>query len=481
MDALERPEDRDLIAAVKTAGQGHVFRWWPQLSAEQRVRLLDQLGRIDFQLLARLQEECLRPGAGRQSIDTEDLLPAEAVDLFSPGDAAGREETRQAGEEAVRSGQVAALVVAGGQGTRLGFDGPKGAFPFGALSGKTLFLGFAEQILAASRRYGDTILWYVMTSRTNDADTRAFFEGHNYFGLPADSVSFFCQGELPATDSEGRLILQAPDEIAFSPDGHGGMLEALHRSGCLDDLASRGVQVISYFQVDNPLVRVIDPPAIGHHLAARSEMTLKVLEKRDPEEGLGVITTRRGRPAVIEYSDLPDKLKYARREGKLLFSLGSIAIHLFDVAFLRRVGPDPGLPYHLARKRVPYVDDSGLTITPARLAEPNGRKFERFIFDLLPLTRSWLALKTRREDEFAPVKNAPGAPFDTLALAQRAMTDRCGRWLEAAGVKIPRDEDGHVIGKVEISPQFALDQVELAGKIDPNLTFRGKLLLSNPT
>jgi len=365
---------------------------------------------------------------------------------------------------------VAAVVVAGGQGTRLGIDGPKGCVLVTPVKGKSLFQVFAEQIRAARIRYGGPVPLYVMTSPANDAETREYFGSNGHFGLDAGDVFFFAQGQMPAIGLDGKVLLSERHRVAFSPDGHGGCLAAMARSGALDDMARRGVEQLSYFQVDNPLVRCVDPVFIGLHAQAGAEASAKAVPKREPLERLGNFCLVDGKVTVIEYSDLPEELAMATRDdGTLLFSAGSIAIHVFSRSFVERLtaGGDCGLPMHRAVKKVAYIDPTGAEIDPPG---PNAVKLERFIFDALPLAEKAVILQTPRDEEFSPVKNAAGA--DSLDTCKHDQVRRAAEWLEAAGVSVPRDARGEVAAAAEISPLFALDADELRSKLPEGMKIK---------
>jgi len=457
--AEQMPDESAIRQRAAEAGQEHVFRFWDDLSAEGRRRLLAQLAEVDFNQLQRLIDEHVT-GAEAAPLP-EDLEPAPFIPL--PSTDADRDDRRRmhdAGSRLLAAGRVAAFTVAGGQGTRLGYDGPKGAFPIGPVSARPLFQVFAERLLAARRTHGAPIPWYIMTSETNDRTTRDCFAEHNHFGLPAEDVRFFRQGMMPAVDFAGRLILSAPDSLARSPDGHGGSLLALARSGMLADMADRGVEHISYFQVDNPLVPPVDPVFLGYHATAGSEMSSKMARKREPKEKLGVFCLAGGRLRVIEYSDLPDDLAEARRaDGRLRFEAGSIAIHVLARSFVERLtaGGRFALPFHRAEKKIPYADDRGSTVTPD---EPNGVKFERFVFDAIPMAENPIVLEIDRSREFSPVKNARGE--DSPDTARRDMVRLAARMLQEAGLDVPRDADGEPTVQVEISPLAACTAEELA-------------------
>jgi len=383
-------------------------------------------------------------------------------------------EARQRGRELLKQGKVAAFVVAGGQGTRLGFPGPKGCYPVTPVTAQPLFRVFAEQILAVSRRAGVAIRWYVMTSPANDAETRAFFAERGYFGLPRGDVFFLTQGVLPVLDRKtGKLLLDGKGRVAMSPDGHGGSLLALRDSGALADMARRGIELISYFQADNPLVRCLDPLFLGLHDLHGAEMSAKCVRARfdltaREMEKVGVLCRVDGRTCVIEYSDIPtrggkarlDLIQPALVDGGWL--AGSTAVHVLSRSFVDRLteGGTCGLPRHRAVKKVPCVDASG------RLVEPttkNAVKLERFVFDALPLASRAVVLEALRSEEFSPVKNAEGS--DSAATCRRDQVRRAAAWLEAAGVRVPRGGDGEPAATIEISPRFADSAEELARRL----------------
>ncbi|MBL7140750.1 MAG: UDPGP type 1 family protein [Planctomycetes bacterium] len=452
------PDESAIRRRAADAGQDHVFRFWADLSGYGRRRLLEQLAEIDFRQLGRLIERHVRHPEPENL--PADLQPAPFIPLPTT-DAQRRERChmRGRGDRLIAAGKVAAFTVAGGQGTRLGYNGPKGAFRVGPVSERPLFQVFAEGILAVRRASGAAIPWYVMTSETNDQATRDFFAEHDYFGLPRGDVLFFRQGMMPAVDFKGRLILSAPDSLARSPDGHGGSLLALARRGMLADMADRGIEHISYWQVDNPLVPPLDPVFLGYHADAGSDMSSKMARKRDPFEKLGNFCLSGDRLHVIEYSDMPDDLaEQTDGEGRLRFEAGSIAIHILARRFVERLtaGGEFALPFHRAEKKIPYVDEAGETVTPD---EPNGVKFEMFVFDALPLAENPVVLEIDRAREFSPVKNAQGE--DSPATARRDMVRLAADRLEAAGVAVPRDNTGEPTVQVEISPLAARTGEEL--------------------
>ena len=287
------------------------------------------------------------------------------------------------------------------------------------------------------------------------------FERNDYFGLDKKNVFVFRQGTMPNFDLDGRILLSAKDDIACSPDGHGGSLRALYTSGALEDMKSRGIEFISYFQVDNPLINIFDTLFIGLHSRCGAQMSSKALTKATAKEKVGNFCLADGKITVIEYSDLPDELTEKRNpDGTVVFSLGSIAIHIINVSFIEQLNSEGfALPIHRAVKKIPYLDENGKMVTPQ---EPNGIKLETFVFDALPLGDKSIILETLRSEEFAPVKNAEGA--DSPEVTRRMMIERAAGWLKSAGIDIPTKPDGSVDCDIEIAPSFAIIKEDVLDK-----------------
>ena len=453
----DTPDESIIRRRLAEADQAQVLRFWDGLSEDGRRQLLAQLARINFGLLAELIDEHI---TNPKPIELPaDLTPAPFIALpTTAAEHRRRRRMRDLGEELLAAGKVAALVVAGGQATRLGWPKPKGTYPIGPMRKRTLFGVFADGILAARRACGARLPWYIMTSEATDRRTRDFFRERDFLGLPPEDVTFFVQGMMPAVDLEGKLVLEAPDKLARNPNGHGGTLPALAREGILADMRDRGIEYISYFQVDNPLVPPLDPVFIGYHADARSDMSSKMVRKRDAAEKIGVFCTSGGRLHVIEYSDLPDELAEEKDGDSLRFEAGSIAIHILSRAFVERLtaGERFALPFHPAEKKIACTDEDGNTVKPA---EPNGIKFEMFIFDALPQAANPVVLEIDRGREFSPVKNAEGE--DSPATARRTLVALDAARLEEAGVDVPRNADGQVTFKVQINPRAARTPEEL--------------------
>jgi UDP-N-acetylglucosamine/UDP-N-acetylgalactosamine diphosphorylase len=426
-DALREAFDRH--------GQAHVFEHWESLSAPERAALVAQAQHIApmFEELLSAREASL---AESESPRSAALSPIDAVPLpTSDAELHEYAAALERGHELIRAGRLAVFVVAGGQGTRLGFPGPKGAFPVGPVTDRTLFRIQAQKIQRLSREAGKPVPWYVMTSDATHAATCEIFERERYFGLSREDVRIFPQQMVPAFDFSGRILLESKSRIAESPNGHGGALTALDDSGCLDDMDARGIDRIFYYQVDNPLVKIGDPVYLGFHEESGSEMSCKVVRKRDPHEKMGVVARLDGSVGIIEYTELGDEQRFERdAEGRLVYWAGNIAIHVLNTDFVRRVAEDAAscLPYHLSAKKIPTVSADG---TPLQPDEPNGHKLERFVFDALAVAGGVSVLEVDASKEFSPIKNASGS--DSPESSRRDLTALYRQWLDESDIELP--------------------------------------------
>jgi UDP-N-acetylglucosamine/UDP-N-acetylgalactosamine diphosphorylase len=460
-------KDKNTLQKIKTVlkkyGQSHILAFWDRLDPTRQSRLLAQINQIDFAQLDCWRDEFVLNTAPFKLPDRLAPAPFYTHQPSDAGQKSNYDKARQLGDKLLSQGKVAAFVVAGGQGTRLGFDGPKGNFPISPVKNKTLFQIFADNILAACEKYHTNCPWYIMTSPLNHQQTLDIFSANNYYGLNKKDVFIFQQGTLPNFSLDGKILLSDIDTIATSPDGHGGSLRALYNSGALADMKKRGIEFVSYWQVDNSLINIFDPLFIGLHALDGAEMSSKGLSKTGPFEKLGNFCLADDKVSVIEYSDLPNELAEKRNpDGSLVFELGSIAIHIISVSFVERLNKHGfALPLHRAVKKIPYIDDEGKRIEPK---EPNGVKLESFVFDALPLAAKSIILQTVRSEEFGPTKNATGV--DSAQTSRQMMVDRAAVWLESAGVKVPRKADGSPDCIIEISPGFALTKEDIAKKRD---------------
>jgi len=445
---------------LKKHGQEHLLRFADQLDRDEQTVFLEQIKELDFELIDKLLQTCVRQVPEihlPEKIVSAPVFPA----IPKKDQVTFYQKALERGENLIAEHKVAAFTVAGGMGTRLNFDGPKGNVPATPVRNKTLFRVFAEYLVAIQRRFNCVVPWYIMTSPANHDQTVESFKQNNYFGLTPENVMLFSQGTMPCFGLDGKILLESPGSISVSPDGHGGSLRALHHSGALKDMARRGVEYISYFQVDNPLVYVIDPLFIGLHAVSDAEMSSKAVHKVEPLEKVGNFALVDGKVTVIESSDLPNELAHQKnKDGAYGFDWGSIAIHILSRSFIEKINLHGfSLPWHRALKRVPYVDDSGTLVNPDK---PNAVKLETFVFDALPLANKSIILEIDRDEQFAPIKNASGV--DSLPSSQSLQIARAARWMEYAGVEVPKKSDGSPDLMLEISPLFALDREELKQK-----------------
>jgi len=445
------PSRDELNARLESAGQNHLLQFWNELDANARTRLAKQIAAIDFGQVRSLFDE----GAGTRdwAALARRAAPPPAMRLADrkSGGRLSAADARKRAAEALAAGKIGVLLVAGGQGSRLGFEHPKGMYKIGPVSGASLLQIHFEKALAAARRYGAAVPIYMMTSPVTHDEQTEYLKEHQRFGLPEDDVVLFCQGTMPAVEAaSGKLLLADKGSLFLSPDGHGGTVAALAASGAIEHMRRRGIEHLFYLQVDNPLTPICDAEFVGYHLLAKSELTSMAIAKQTPQDRLGVFAMIDDQLQIIEYSDLPNDVAELRDpSGSLKFWAGSIAVHMFSVAFLERaLTLKDALPFHIARKKVPFVDESGQLVEPKA---PNALKFERFIFDLLPHAKNPLVVEFEEAEVFAPLKNAPGAERDTPEYVHQFMIAQHTKWLKAAGTHV-----GEGVA-VEISPLWALD------------------------
>ncbi len=436
-------------------GQSQVLRFWDELDLERQRFLQSQISQIDFDLLERLtQEWILSTPPARQVASIE---PVSVIPIVDPEDPDAREAC-EVGEKALRDGRVGLMLVAGGQGTRLGFDGPKGTFPIGPVSGRTLFEYHAEKIKNAQNRYGCTLPWYIMVGETTEDATKAFFRSHDFFGLGEENIIFFKQKMMPCIDDEGKFMLESKSALAMNPNGHGGCIPAMVDSGIVRDARKRGIDTLSYFQVDNWSVKVADPYFIGYHLLRNGEMSSKVKRKTDPYESSGVFCRCDGKAGVIEYTELDryPQLLECDEDGKPIHFAANAAIHVLSIDFIEQVyAKYDSFPWHCSHKKISYVNEAGELVQPE---EPNGYKFETFVFDALAYAQHEpVMLEIDLLGEFAPTKQMSGA--GSVEEARVSMTQYWRGWLEAAGCTTPLED-----AQIEVSPEFAFSEDEFVLK-----------------
>lgn len=451
MIQLEDPSDQAVVAKFFEADQGHLFDDWEQLDSLARRHLLADMHRINLRFLQQLIRDHLDSDAAEAPIAAP--TPPDWIPLTDPG----RETATEIGLQALRQGEVAVLLVAGGVGTRLGHAGPKGSYPLLPISGGTLFQVFAESLVRLRKQVGRHIHWIIMTSPSNHEQTVDYFQQHSFHGLAPSEVTIQPQEQLPVLDPRRRKILRAgPGRVLFSPDGHGGSIRLLQKIS--EELRERGIRHIYSHQVDNPLARIADPELVGLHLREKSSFTSKAVAKTDPEEKVGVFCKVGDRLRVIEYSELgPDDRVRTEPDGSLCFRAGNVATHVIDLDFIapQSAGGPLQLPFHVARKAVRHWLDGRWH----EASSPNSVRFETFIFDVLPMADRGLVVEADRALEFAPVKNGEGA--DSPATSRAALQKLWASWLVECGVQIEFDDGGAPLRPIEISSRLAGDAEQL--------------------
>lgn len=450
----------ELIEALESHNQSHLLTWWDELSAQMQQHLQTEISKVDFALLKSVLEKSKNNDSAAETVPRADIAIAPQSVVRQPAtdaDLATWEAARKTGVELLAGGKVAVITVAGGQGSRLGFDHPKGMFPIGPVTERTLFQIFAEQIQSRRTESGAAVPWLIMTSSATHQETVAFFKANQFFGLADDTVHFFQQGSMPAADAEtGKLLMATRHSLCLSPDGHGGLVTALQSSGLLQQLEALGIEHVFYHQVDNPTVIMCDPALIGLHHQHDSQLTTNVVRKVAPTEKMGVLADVNGNLEIIEYSEMTESQASRTDDaGEPQFWAGNTAIHVFSLAFFKELASDGCmLELHLANKKVPHLNNAGELVQPE---SPNAYKFERFIFDALPLAQRSLVVEGDRQREFNPVKNADGS--DSPATSRAALIRIYSEWLSSLGHEIPAGTP------VEISPLIAGDADQLSTKL----------------
>ncbi len=445
-----------LRETIQQYHQEHLLDNWDQLDDDSRIKFLKTLSEIDYAEVARLIDVAVSDSTLSSALSIEDRIsPLRQVVRLPRTDTEkkNRQLARKRGQNLLDNSKVGAILVAGGQGSRLGFPHPKGMYPIGPVTDRSLFQIFFEQLLSLSNRHNASIAYFIMTSDATHDETEKFLQEHNWFGYPPEDIYLFRQGKMPAVDDKnGKILLAKPGEIAMSPDGHGGMLQALKKSGLIDQMQTRGIEYLFYHQVDNPSVRICDPVMLGYHVQHDSEMSTKVVSKRTPEEKVGIVAELDEVQQIIEYSDLDKELAELRdKAGRLVYWAGNIAVHIFNrTLFEKLTQQGKTLPIHIAHKKVDHINENMESVSPE---QPNAYKFEQFIFDAIPQAENPLVIEVDRASEFNPVKNATGE--DSPETSRAALNKQANSWLQQAGYKT------HPEATVEISPLIALSAEDL--------------------
>lgn len=396
---------------LKKYGQEHLLKFYDNLDENKKEKLLEQIENIDFELINSLYDST----KGNAKKDNAKIEPIDFIDKYKLNDKYKYYE--EIGKKAIKAGELAVVTMAGGQGTRLGHSGPKGTFDIGLDSHKSLFELLCDSIKEEAKKYDVQIPWFIMTSKENNKDTIEFFKKNKYFGYEKN-IYFFIQGELPMIDTEGKILIGENGLIKLAADGHGGVYESLVKSNMVNKMKELGCKWVFIGGVDNCLAKMVDPVLMGIAIDKNVTAAGKSVVKANPHEKVGAFCKKNGKPSVVEYSEITDEMAEAVDEnGELLYGESHILCNLFSVDAIERMGSNP-LPYHIAFKKATYIDKDGNKVVPT---SPNAFKFEAFLFDAFGEVDDMAIFRVKREEEFAPVKNASGV--DSPETARKLYND----------------------------------------------------------
>ncbi len=407
--------NEDVRKILEEQDQLQVLRFYDQLSSEEKATFEAQIKAVDFDMI----HQAMKP----QKTNENDVIePVETLTAAKINER--KDEFKKAGEQALREGKMAAVILAGGQGSRLGHDGPKGTLNVGITKEKYLFEILLENICRNTDPVGTTMHVYIMTSDINHEATVSFFEEHDCFGYPQDHIHFFRQDMAPALDRSGKLLLETKGSLNLAPNGNGGWFRTLQRQGLVEEMKGFGIEWLDVVSVDSVLQDIGDPIYLGACIATGNRCGAKVVSKVDQNEKVGANCLRNGHPSIVEYSELTDEMRWAKNEdGSYLYQFGAIVNYLFHIETTEEKAGG-NLPVHQAIKKITCLDEEGNTVVPA---DPNAIKLEYFIFDILEFFDSCLFFECIREDEFAPIKNRTGV--DSLDSARELYTAKYGNIL----------------------------------------------------
>lgn len=458
---------------LDSVNQSHLLQFWKDLTNEEQNNFLKQLDDLDYEELNRIFQTAMSSLVEDvQKLDTRmKCIPSSQFESEENSSAEQLEKYRHIGLEAIANGQVGVLLLAGGQGTRLGVSYPKGMYSIGLPSQKTLFQIQAERIRKvqelARLQIGSqgNVTWYIMTSGPTEEATNAFLKSNNYFGLDKKNVVQFDQGLLPCFDMDGRILLENKNKVALAPDGNGGIYRALYQKGILADMEKRGILYLHVHSVDNILVKVADPIFIGYCIKKGADCGAKVVKKASPSEAVGVVCQVDGKFQVVEYSEITEATANLRdKEGNLVFNAGNICNHYFSTEFLNQIAQqhEKNLKLHVAKKKISHLNEDGIKIIPTKV---NGIKIEKFVFDVFQFSDNFVTWEVPRHTEFSALKNSDNIGKDCPTTARNDLFQLHKHYIEAAGGKILGDV-------VEISPLVSYAGEDLQSKVD------GKILQS---
>lgn len=401
--------DNELMNVLKEHGQEHIYEAYQKLDEAGKAKLAAQVEKIDWSMVAMAGHEELAQERGK----LEPLSALEVKDIE-----ADKAKYEQVGIEAIKASKVGAVLLAGGQGTRLGSDGPKGKYNIGITKDVYIFERLIRNLLDVTDKAGCFVPLYIMTSDKNNDETIAFFEEKNYFGYPKDFVKFFKQEMAPSVDFDGKLLMEAADSLSLSPNGNGGWFYSMAVTGVLNDVKERGIEWLNIFAVDNVLQRIADPVFVGATIDSGRVSGAKVVRKADQNEKVGVLCLEDGKPSIVEYYEMTEEIINSREaNGELSYNFGVILNYLFRVDKLEEI-MNANMPVHVVEKKIPYIDKAGNIVKPET---PNGYKFELLVLDMIHLLDNCLSFEVVRNYEFAPIKNKTGV--DSVESAQALLKE----------------------------------------------------------
>jgi UDP-N-acetylglucosamine/UDP-N-acetylgalactosamine diphosphorylase len=396
--------DNELLKVLKEHGQEHIFEAYQKLDESGKSKLAGQIEKIDWSIVEMANHKELAQERGK-------LEPLSALEVNEIEQNKAKYE--EIGIDAIKASKVGAVLLAGGQGTRLGSDGPKGKYNIGITKDVYIFERLIRNLLDVTDKVGSCVPLYIMTSDKNNDETIAFFEEKNYFGYPKDYVKFFKQEMAPSVDFNGKLYMESPDSLSLSPNGNGGWFYSMAVTGVLNDVKARGVEWLNIFAVDNVLQRIADPVFVGATIESGRVSGAKVVRKADPQEKVGVLCLEDGKPSIVEYYEMTDEIINSREpNGDLSYNFGVILNYLFRVDKLEEI-MNTHMPVHVVEKKIPYINEAGEYIKPET---PNGYKFKLLVLDMIHLLDNCLSFEVVRDYEFAPIKNKTGV--DSVESAQ---------------------------------------------------------------
>ena len=394
---------KDYIETLKKYNQEHILKYFDLVNEEKKQDIIKQIESIDFEQLKNLYN--ISNSNIDKAVKGVIIEHVPFVDKYKQDEDA-LSNMKEQGENVICSGKYAVVTMAGGQGTRLGHDGPKGTFLLNVKPRpKYLFEILAENLKRENEKYKVTIPWYIMTSTENNEKTVSFFKEHKYFGYPEDSIMFFNQGNLPLLSEDGKILIDENYNIKVASDGNGSIYKAMDREGVLLDMQKRNIKWIFIGAVDNAILNMCDPYLLGLAINQNTQIASKSVVKIDPHEKVGVFCEKDSKPSVIEYTELPEEMATETdEEGELLFGESHIMCNLYSIEALQKIAKQ-NLPYHSAHKKANYLNEEGKLV---KTDKPNSYKYEAFIFDGFNYFDDISILRGRREEDFAPIKNKEG-------------------------------------------------------------------------